>query len=168
MANVIPSLDKKSMHTLRAARRRSSHGVSIVELGAALAFGLPLVVALLFATLETSHYFTIRTNIDIAARNTARAIAIEFGKNPAIGVAGYSGTAVTDILTASHIPKFVENNAQYTISFSAAPPQSVTVTCIYPNKALQTAYGLPPFPNPDPFQLGNTFVVRSFATFVTE
>lgn len=149
---------------MKTGRRRS--GVSLVEFAAALVLGLPLLISILYVTLEASYLFTIRTNIDIAARNAARALAIEYGKDPAIA-GDPTGTKVQAVLTKIRIPNFVANNAQFsTPTFdTAVSPSTVTIVCTYPPGG---AYGLPPFPNPDPLNLGPSFKVVSSATFATE
>jgi Flp pilus assembly protein TadG len=146
--------------------RRGRSGISLVEFAAALALGLPLLIAILYVTLEASYYFTIRTNIDIAARNAARALAIEYGKDPTIAAAP-AGPKCQAVLTKIRIPGFVANNAQFsTPTFdTTVAPNTVTIACTYPSGG---AYGLPKFPNPDPLNLGPTFQVISSATFATE
>jgi len=147
-------------------RTNRKSGASLVEFAAALTLGLPLVIGILYVVLEASVYFAIRTNIDIAARNAARALAIEYGKDPTIAAAP-GGPKVQAVLTKIRIPGFVVNNLQFnTPTFDVAiPPASVTVVCQYPSGG---AYGLPRFPNPDPLKLGSNFKVISSATFATE
>jgi Flp pilus assembly protein TadG len=146
--------------------RRKRSGVSLVEFAAALALGLPLLITIMYVILEASYLFTIRTNIDIAARNAARALAIEYGKDPTIATTP-TGPKVQAVLTKIRIPNFVANNAQFTTPTfdTAVSPSTVTIACQYPPGGL---YGLPKFPNPDPLNLGGTFTVVSSATFATE
>jgi hypothetical protein len=150
----------------RRNRTNRKSGVSLVEFAAALTLGLPLVIAILYVVLEASVYFAIRTNIDVAARNAARALAIEYGKDPTIA-ASPSGPKVQAVLTKIRIPGFVVNNGQFnTPTFdTAVSPSSVTIVCQYPSGGM---YGLPKFPNPDPLNLGSSFKVISSATFATE
>jgi Flp pilus assembly protein TadG len=152
------------MNTVGSRRTRS--GVSLVEFAAALVLGVPLLISILYVTLEASYLFTIRTNIDIAARNAARSLAIEYGKDPTIA-ASPTGPKVQAVLTKIRIPNFVANNGQFsTPTFdTAVSPSTVTIACTYPSGG---AYGLPKFPNPDPLNLGATFKVVSSATFATE
>lgn len=151
---------------MKTRKRANQSGVSLVEFAAALALGLPLLIAILYVVLEASVYFAIRTNIDIAARNAARALAIEYGKDPTIASAP-GGPKVQAVLNKIRIPGFVVNNLQFnTPTFdTAVSPSSVTIVCQYPSGGL---YGLPKFPNPDPLKLGSSFKVISSATFATE
>jgi hypothetical protein len=153
------------MRIAKIGRRQRRSGVSIVEFAAALTLGLPLLIAILYVTLEASYLFSIRTNIDIAARNAARALAIEYGKDPTIA-SSPSGPKVKAVLDNIRIKNFVHDTAQFqTPTFAPGTPATVTVVCEYPPGG---AYGLPPFPNPDPLKLGNSFKVISSATFATE
>jgi hypothetical protein len=151
------------MKTNRSVTRNRTRGVSLVEFTAALVLGLPLLITILYATLEASYLFSIRTNTDIAARQAARAMAIEFGKQPNFKT---NTAAQQAVYTGIRIPNFVHNNAQFSDPvFSTTSPATVTVTCSYPPGG---AYGLPPFPNPDVFKLGGTFTINSTATFGLE
>lgn len=144
---------------------RTRRGVSLVEFAAAVVLGLPLLMTILYATVEASTYFAIRTNIDIAARTAARAMAIEYGKNP--GFASNTG-AQQAVYANIRIPKFVQENSQFSNpQFNiATAPATVTVSVRYPNGGI--AGKLPPFPNPDIFKLGPSFNVDSTATFALE
>lgn len=168
MVNVIRAQDK-SMIRNASFRRRRENGVSLVEFCAALVLGIPLVITILYVTLEASIYFAIKTNTDIAARNAARSLAIEIGRNGAVATEGNGGTVHQQVYTRNQIPRYVVNNAQFTSNFTAGPPAPATITvwCTYPSGG---AYGLPGFPNPDPLNLGRgaAYNIISQATFATE
>jgi hypothetical protein len=150
-------------YTHRAGRK--SIGITLVEFGAALVIGLPLVITIIYAVLEASYLFSIRQHINQAAGLASRALAIEYGRNPKIALAP-NGPEVQAVLTNIRIPNFVQDNAQFsTPSFNPTDPSSVTITCSYPPAG---KYGLPPFPNPDPFHLGKNFQIDATATFATE
>lgn len=143
---------------------RKQKGVSLVEFAAALVLGLPLVMSILYATLEASYLFTIRSNLELAGRKAARTLAIEYGKDAT--VKDNSGKEAT-VFNQCLIPGFTASAAQFdAIWDTATTPATVTVVVNYPTANTNTT--LPTFPNPDPFHLGGNFEIKSAATFSLE
>lgn len=147
-----------------ATHARRQRGVSLIEFAAALLIGLPLLITIMYVAVEASILFAIRTNIDIAARQASRNMAIQFGQNANTRTDRDLQQAV---YTRVRIPGFVVANSQFSDpTFAMASPATVTVTCTYP--ANGGGLGIPPFPNPDPLNLGGRFDLRSTATFPLE
>jgi hypothetical protein len=141
-------------------RRRS--GVSLVEFGAAMALGLPLILIMLYAVLEANYLFTIRTHLDQATREAGRQLMSKYQKDPtpANNTSANSNTVTNTI----NLPGFVVSSSQFNVVYSYAPPSpsTVTVTCTYPTGG---AAGLMPFPAPDPLGLGPSFSISATGTF---
>jgi hypothetical protein len=158
----VVKLPKEGPVRRRCERRRQS-GVSLVELGAAMAFGLPLVFLVMYIILEANYFFTIRTNLDLAARQWAQIARENYMTSNSTSIA--ETTATTQV----RIPHFVEPSvSQFIASWDTTNhPYSVTVTCFYPNGGRPSA-GLYPFPCPDVFGFGNTFQINATATFPLE
>jgi Flp pilus assembly protein TadG len=146
------------------SRNRRQSGITLVEFGAAASLYLPLLFAVIFVIMEASAAYIIKTNIDQAAKQAGRSMAHAYGMDPTIAT---DSTKQQAIYTAVRIPNYVADNNQFTnpvFDFSTNPA-TVTVTCTYPNSG---AFGLPPFPNPDPLRLGPTFIINSSATYSLE
>lgn len=158
----------REMQTRSCRERRRPSGISIAEFGAACALGIPLIITILYVTLEASYYFSIRANIDLAARNAARALAIKAGSDASYKTD--NNKCRTDVYDKIRIPGFVADSSQFVDpDWGPGSPQTVTVTCRYVPGAGSAPLGpLPRFPNPDPLNLGNTFRVQSTATFSIE
>jgi hypothetical protein len=120
------------MNTRRPTRNQK--GAHLAELGAALMFGLPLLVLIVYVALETTHFYTIKSAMDVGARNAARALVVDYNKT------NTKGTSVTWLT----MPHYIASSKQFSIDWDTAnPPTFVTVTCSYPNDG---SYGLPQFP----------------------
>lgn len=154
---------------MRTSARRSDSGTNIVELGAALVVGLPLVMAMLYGVIEVSSLFAIRTNLDNATRLAAQLL-----------INDYENSGTTSNVTDGNLPAayafdlpsgvpgyyFVRKSAnQFTYTWSLnTKPKTVTVRVSYPT----TEYGingLLPFPHPDPFHLGSNFKIATDGCF---
>lgn len=151
------------MKKSRANRSSREKGFSLVEFAASLALFLPVLIAVLYVTLEASYGYTIKANLDASVRKAARALSIEYGKNPTITT---DSTAQGTIFDTCKINNFVNDKAQFsTPTFdTTTPPGTVTLTVTYTSGS----YGLPTFPNPDPLNLGPTFVIKSTSTYSLE
>ncbi len=144
-------------------RRGRERGFSLVEFAASLALFLPVLIAVLYVTLEASYGYTIKANLDASVRKACRGLAIEYGKNPSITT---DTTAQGTIFDTCIVNNFVNDKAQFsTPTFdTTSPPGTVTLTVTYTSGS----YGLPTFPNPDPLNLGPTFTIRSTSTYSLE
>lgn len=125
---------------------------------------IPLLIAILFVMLEASKAFMIKETLAQGARQAARNLAVEYGKDEQIQY----NRSLQDALVFQNIrlKSVINANAQFSdpVWNTVATPPTVTVTVTYtPNQ-----YGLPPFPNPDPLKLGNNFVLNAEATYRLE
>jgi Tfp pilus assembly protein PilW len=117
---------------------RNQRGAHLVELAAALVFGLPLLILIIFVALECTHFYAIKAAMDVGARNAARALVIDYNKT---GVQGTNSN-----LKWLKIPNYIADPGQFTdVTWdnSNNPPTYVTVTCTYFSDG---RYGLPQFP----------------------
>jgi Flp pilus assembly protein TadG len=115
-------------------RRRNAKGAHIAEFAAVLMFGLPLLTLLVFVSLEIAHFYTIKSAMEVGARNAARALVVKYN---------VTNTKVTtvDFLT---MPRYIANPNQFDVTWDTATvPRFVTVSCKYPSDG---SYGLQPFP----------------------
>lgn len=137
---------------------------SIAEFGAVLAVVIPLVFLLLFVCYECAYAYMIKGNIDNAAKNAARAMAIAYGQNPDVAT---NTSLQQNVYSGIRIPNFVNDNRQFDppqFSPSGGEPTNVTVTLTYRGGQ----YGLPPFPNPDPLNLSANFKIDATYTYQLE
>jgi Tfp pilus assembly protein PilW len=154
---------------MRRARRRNKTGISLVEFSAALVFGLPLIVAMLYAGLEANLLFTIRTNLDVATRRAAQLLITQYEMTGTAAADTSNGNLPSalafDVLTADgHY--FINRSAnQFTWTWDlSSSPATLTVTASYPTTR-SGAHGLLPFPSPDPLGIGSNFTILTSATF---
>ncbi len=157
--------ESRSMTTRRnPAQKKRQRGASLVEFAVALSLFLPLLISIIYIVLEASFMYTIKANLDVASRKAARELAIMYGTNK---TNAQQPKASNPVYTNTRIPNFVVDNNQFddpTFS-TAVPPGTVTVTVHYPTGG---AFGLPPFPNPDPLNIGSSFDLTSTSTFSLE
>lgn len=148
----------------RLVQRASEKGVSLVEFAVAVSLFLPLLISIIYVVLEASYMYTVKANLDVASRKAARELAIMYGTSK---TNAQQPAASNPVFTNTRIPNFVANNGQFDDpTFVTAPaPGTVTVTIHYPTNG---AYGLPPFPNPDPLHIGSSFDLTSTSTFSLE
>lgn len=149
-------------------KKRSQGGAAITELGAALAFGLPLLIAVIFIGLNCSQYFVIKSNLDVACRQAARQLAIAYGSDSTLATNNSqdSNTTIANIYNSDKIPNFINDRHQFSDpQFVSGNPGTVTVTVTYPTDG---SYSLNPFPNPDPFNIRSQVHPYSIATFALE
>jgi hypothetical protein len=152
--------------------RSTRSGITLVEFSAAVVFGLPLVMTMLYAVIEANLFFTIRTNLDVAVRRAAQKMITEYNKN---------GTEPTPV-SADHgeLPIncqfniasgdghfFVKTGAQQFTYFwdMTSGMKTVHVYVYYPAPAAAAGQNIVPFPFPDPFKIGNNLNIWSCGTF---
>lgn len=141
---------------------RSKKGVAIAEAAAALSIILPVIVLLSFVILEVSTYFLIKTSLSEAARKAARDLSVAYGADPSIAA---DPGKQEDVLEAIRLPNILQANEQFTVVFDQkSSPHSVSVKTAY----LGGKYGLQPFPNPDPLNLGLNLTISAASTFRLE
>jgi hypothetical protein len=122
-------------------------------------FGLPLLTLLVYVALEIAHFYTIKSAMEVGARNAARALVVKYN---------VTNTKVTSVTWLS-MPHYIASPNQFDVTWdSATVPKFVTVSCRYPSDG---SYGLQPFPagplrylnNKATFDLSN-FSVRGMFT----
>jgi hypothetical protein len=141
---------------------RKARGLAITEFAAVLSILLPLLLLILYVGFQASLAWTIRTNLDIAARKASREMAVSYGKDPLIVT---DNTKQQSVFTKVRIPNFVNSNAQFEAPNFNVPARSVTIKVNYPGNG---SYGLPRFPNPDVMNLGSNFTLSSTNTSALE
>lgn len=140
---------------------RKYRGASIVEGAAAMTMLLPIVFLVIFASVEISYLYVLKSSLVEVAREAARNLAIAYGQNPA--VAGSRSLQDSLVLSRLRVPNVVNSERQFDnpIFTQASDPPTVTVTVRYTGNQ----YGLPPFPNPDPLHLGSGIAISSTSTY---
>jgi len=117
---------------------------------------------IIMVAVEAGYGYIIKINMDGAARRAARDLAIAYGQDPSIA---QDSSKVNTVLSMIRIANMVVDNAQFGEPvFQTDNPPTATVTVTYASGQ----YGLAPFPNPDPLNLGPTFTISSTATYHLE
>jgi hypothetical protein len=150
-------------------RRQSKSGITLVELAAAVIMGLPVIMIMLYATLEANLLFTIRTNLDVAVRRAAQLLITQYATSGTAAANTSNGNLPAalgfDVQTADgHY--FINSAAkQFTWTWDLTNrPNTITVTVTYPTSG-NGKLGLLPFPSPDPLHIGNKFTILTSGTF---
>ena len=142
-------------------RLRSRKGAFIAEGVATMSVILPILVAVLFVAIEASYAYVINSSLSEAAREAARNMAIEYGKNPAIA----DSRSLQDSQVYDHvrIDKIVADSSQFEngVFDLAADPPIVTVAVHYASGQ----HGLPVFPTIDPLHIADTMVIIGRASY---
>jgi Flp pilus assembly protein TadG len=144
-------------------KMRTSTG-NISEFAAVLMIVVPLALTLLFVGYEFAYGYMIKSNLDNAAKNAARAMAIAYGQDSSIAANQSKQQAV---YTPIRVANFVNSNQQFTdpdFKPAGANPKSVTVTVSY----LPGQYGLPMYPYPDPLNMAPTLRISGTYTYRLE
>lgn len=143
---------------------RTKKGVAIAEAAASLSLLIPLVMLILFVTVETTYAYLIQSSLAQGARRAARNLAIAYGQNPAVA----SDRSLQDAMVIQYIriPNFINDNEQFDdpVFNTAMVPHTVSVTVHYRSGQ----YGLPVFPEPDPLNIANKIVITAESTYRLE
>ena len=145
-------------------RTRRHSGAVIAETAAAISLFVPIVVTLIFVTLETSHCFYLKTMLSEGARQAARDLAIQYGSNPAIAYdRALQDTLVFDYVRLGGV---IASSKQFdTPTFNTGlEPHNVRVVVRYTSGQ----NGLPLFPAFDPLGLGSTLNLSANSTYRLE
>jgi Flp pilus assembly protein TadG len=144
--------------------RANESGISIVEAAASLSLLLPLMIVIVFVILEVSGAYLIKTSLSQGARRAARDLAVAYGQNPA--VAGSRSLQNAMVLDNVRIPNMINDSRQFNdpVFDTNTTPHTVQVTVKYASNQ----YGLPPFPHPDPLNLGSQFAISAESTYRLE
>jgi hypothetical protein len=142
----------------RSRRIKRNNGSAISEFAASLAFVIPITMVAAFVAFQVSQIFMIKVSLDNAAQTAARRLAIAYGKDPVTAMAFPENTF--DQIKYLGI---VKSGEQFSIPIgtkgwnTTANPPTVTVDVVFQGGK----YGLDPFPNPDPLNLGSNFKITS-------
>lgn len=144
--------------------KRKTSGATIAESAASLVILLPLAIIIILVVLEASYAYLIRTSLTQAAREASRDLAIAYGQDPSIATSRSLQDA--QVFSNIRIAKIVAANQQFDnpVFDTTGTPPTVSVTVRY----LSNQYGLPPFPNPDPLNLGSSFVITATSSYRLE
>jgi hypothetical protein len=158
---------------MKQMRRR---GASLVEFAAAMSFGLPIIITILYVIAEASYTYQVKSYCDAASRKCARDLASLYLQDATTPGQGSGTSASGNVLMAQNnalIPHFVDDLSQFTVVWSPAtpsnpppttppdPPQTVTVIVTYPNGGSSKGAPLPWF-------MGSTFTINSCTSFGLE
>jgi len=125
---------------------------------------LPLMITMIFVVLEASYAYTIRTSLAEGAREAARDLAIAYGQNPSVATdRSLQNSLVFDTI---RITNMINSSTQFDdpVFNTASDPETVSVNVRYTS----SQNGLPPFPNPDPLNLGSSFQISAQSTYRLE
>jgi len=164
-------------------RSHSDRGQVITEGSAAIVLILPLLMLMLFVTIEASKAWYIKQMLEHATRTAAQQLAEEYANEGSLNTTSGTPSAPAIVTTRATQNSIVFNNirinnivnasAQFNNPVWVIPgyggtiqgtPASVTVTCIYAGGT----NGLPPFPDWDPLKLGNNFKLMGMSTYYLE
>lgn len=133
-----------------------------MELGASLLVVIPLILTVLFIAVEMVHAHMIQTVLSQAAEKAAHDFAYIYGSNPDIAD---NASAQEDVYQNIRSTNIINANEQFQSVFATtSDPRTVTVTVSY----LGGQYGLTPFPQFDPLNLGSNFNLQATATYRLE
>lgn len=140
-------------------RQVRDRGSAVAELAAAIVLVLPITVTVIYVAIESAQAYTISTALAVSAERAARQVAIAYGHNRASAMADQSS-----IFNSVRFLNIVNSSEQFSIPAggwsTATNPPTVTVVVTFQSGQ----HGSPPFPNPDPLNLGSAFVLSSRAT----
>lgn len=145
-------------------RRNRRRGASIAETAASMVLLIPILFMVLYVVLEASKAYFIKESLAQGARQAARDLAVEYGRNSSIENNRSQQEAL--VFDNIKINGAIADSDQFDdpqFQPDASPP-TVTVTVRY--KGGQ--YGLPTFPNPDPLKLGRNFSLNATSTYRLE
>jgi len=136
----------------------------LAEAAAALSVIVPVMVLIIFVTLEVSRAYFLSEILAQTARQGARNLAIAYGQQP--GLANSRTLQNTMVFDNIRIHNVVNDSAQFDdpVFDTASDPATVKVNVRY----LSNQYGLPSFPSPDPLKLGSRFVLSAESTYRLE
>lgn len=145
-------VSNKKKHT----RIRAREGITLVEAAAALALLLPLLVVVIFVIIEATKAYEISRDLQIGAELGARALATNGSTT--------TGVQQQQILSNITVGNTVVDPSQfYNVVWNQDDnPPSVTVFVQYKSTGPKQP---PPFPNPDPLNLGANFIMKSQSTY---
>ncbi len=149
---------------MKSKTLRSKKGAGIAETAASMSLMIPLLILIVFATVETTQAYLIQSSLAQGARRAARNLAIAYGQNPA--VASSRSLQDSTVLQYIRIPNFINDNAQFDdpVFDISTNPHTVRVEVHYRSGQ----YGLPVFPQPDPLNIADKITITAESTYRLE
>jgi len=163
-------LNRREAERWNPSLRGASGSVS-AEFAAAVCLFTPVTILVIFACFEIMTAFLIQNALVHSAHVAAMALSKAYG-----GDASYATSLdkQREVFQGIKFSNIVISPDQFSATFPPIPSTAdwttpgnmpaVTVTCSY--KGGQ--YGLPPFPSPDPLNLGSNFTLKAQATAYLE
>lgn len=145
-------------------RTKERRGLVLAETAASMMILIPLLMIILFTIWEVSQAYFLKASLAQASRQAARQLAIAYGRDP--DVATNRALQESLVLNQIRLPGVVADSSQFSlVSFQTDEvPHTVTVRTQYSSGA----FGLAPFPMPDPLHLGSAFVPSAESTYRLE
>ncbi|MGD9685324.1 MAG: hypothetical protein AB7W16_29495 [Candidatus Obscuribacterales bacterium] len=144
-------------------RQRKQSGM-LAEAVTALAIFIPLILLVIFLSMQAGYAYVIARNMSQASEMAARALAEEYSSNSKIAT---DTDAQNAIFFNIRIPGLLSSNEQFSIPENgwqtATEPKTVTVVATY-----LPGVGSPPnapFPNPNLLNLDEAFRIRMASTY---
>jgi hypothetical protein len=162
---------KLRVQSKRKAIRQQAGSIT-AESCAALVVLLPPLFFAAFVCYEVAMAFMIYNALDASARKAAMALAMAY---PGDNTYATSATKQQSLLAGIHFANMVVNPNQFTVTFPSSPASAtwtnstgnipaVVVSCTYRGGQ----YGLPPFPNPDPLNLGHISLTATATAYLEQ
>ncbi len=159
---------KFGMHRRTTRRARGS---SIVETAAALSFMIPLLVLILFVTIEGCKAYLISQSLNQGAREAARNLATNYAQNP--NIPNDATAQATYGFSPVRIPGVITDNSQFSATFdTSGSTPSVTVNVAYISNGTTDLAPFPDFGDINlglfSFNLGSNFQLSASSTYRLE
>jgi Flp pilus assembly protein TadG len=144
--------------------KRHQNGTTLMETVASLSLALPLLLTILFVSVEVCQALTIKESLAQAAREAARNLAIAYAEDPAIADNRVMQNQV--VFDNVRISSVVQDSRQFEdpIFDSQSDPPSVLVRVAYKSGN----YGLPVFPAVDPLHIAGKITLDSKSVYRVE
>lgn len=151
------------MYFLNLLNNKRRHGTVLMEAAATLVVLLPVIFIIFFVMAEASQVFMISTSLTQAARQAARDLAIDYGRDPTVAASRTKQDG--DVFDNIRITTIVVNSQQFAdpIFDTSSLNPSVTVTVTYAGGQ----YGLSGLLI-DPLHLGRNHKIQSTSTYRLE
>lgn len=142
-------------------KNRSRRGATIAEFGAAMLVVMPMLLVILFVSVEMGHAYLINSVLSQAAEKAAREMALRWETDSTVdGSKGAQDVFVYDNIRNDGI---LVSSEQFDVATfdTTSDPKTVSVTVRYDGGQ----HGLTPFPAFDPLNLGPNFPLIATAKY---
>jgi Flp pilus assembly protein TadG len=144
-------------------KHRNNRGQGLLECVAATVFVMPILITIVFVLTEISQFFLIQAQLNNAAREAARNLAIDYVS--VVGIDTNQALQASYVYNNIQLGNIVKSPNQFNAVFDEVDiPNTVTVTCTYTSGQ----NGLAKFPSIDPLHLGNKILLSSTAVYRLE